>query len=248
MDKVLVVTGGSRGIGAATARAAAREGYAVAVNYNASSAAAEAVVADVKAAGGRAIAVQADVSTADGARDLFDATDEALGPVTALFNNAGIVHRNARIGDYDADVLDRLWRVNISSQFFCAGEAVKRMATDLGGSGGAIVNMSSAAARLGGPGSLLAYATSKGAIDTFTTGLALELAPRGIRVCAVRPGIIETDIHDDTGDPERVKELSKLVPMGRSASPKEVADLVLYLLSDRATYVTNTHVDVSGGR
>lgn len=248
MSGVLVITGGSRGIGAATAKLAHSEGYAVVVNYNSSAAAAEAVVAEISAAGGKALAVKADVSTAAGAADLFNATDAAFGQVTALFNNAGIIHKNATIEDYDAAVLDELWRVNITSQFLCAGEAVKRMATDAGGSGGAIVNMSSAAARLGGPGTLAAYAASKGAIDTFTTGLAIEVAPRGIRVNAVRPGLIETEIHDATGDLKRLENLTKFVPMGRAAPPEEVADVVLYLLSERASYVTGTHVDVSGGR
>lgn len=248
MAGVLIVTGGSRGIGAATARLGAREGYAVAVNYNASPDRAEAVVADIKSAGGKAIAVKADVSTEEGAKLLFETVDRELGTVTALFNNAGIIHRNMLIEDSDLAEIERMWRVNISSQFLCAREAVRRMSTKHGGKGGAIVNMSSAAARLGGGGGLLAYGASKGAIDTFTTGLAMEVAPYGIRVNAVRPGIIETEIHDDTGEKGRVQRLTPAVPMGRSAPPEEVADAVLYLLSDKASYVTATHLDVSGGR
>jgi NAD(P)-dependent dehydrogenase (short-subunit alcohol dehydrogenase family) len=248
MAGVLVVTGGSRGIGAATAKLGHKAGYAVVVNYNASATAAEAVVADITADGGKAIAVKADVATPEGAAQLFEATDTAFGQVTALFNNAGIIHENTLIGGFDAETLNELWRVNITSQFLCAGEAVKRMATDNGGTGGAIVNMSSAAARIGGHGGLMAYAASKGAIDTFTTGLAVEVARKGIRVNAVRPGLIETSIHDATGDKQRLEKLTPMVPMGRAAPPEEVADVVLYLLSDKASYVTGTHVDVSGGR
>lgn len=248
MAGILVVTGASRGIGAATAKLGAAAGYAVAVNYNASSAKAEEVVAQIKGAGGTALAIKADVSTDEGAKHLFETVDRELGTVTALFNNAGIIHENMPIEETDLAEIDRLWKVNISSQFACAREAVKRMSTKHGGKGGAIVNMSSVAARIGGGGGLLAYAASKGAIDTFTTGLAMEVAAHGIRVNAVRPGIIETEIHDGTGDMDRVARLGPLVPMGRSAPPEEVADLVLYLLSDKASYVTATSVDVAGGR
>ena len=248
MTKVLLVTGGSRGIGAATAIKAAADGFAVAVNYKANRAAAEAVVNSIKDKGGTAVAVQADVSEEQGVLSVFEAVDQNFGRLDALFNNAGIVHPNQRITDYDVATLEEQWRVNITSQFLCAREAIKRMATDTGGNGGAIVNMSSAAARIGGANSLMAYAASKGAIDTFTTGLAVEVASRGIRVNAVRPGLIETDIHDDTGDPDRLKSLVGLVPMGRTGTAEEVADLVVYLLSERASYVNGTHVDVGGGR
>ncbi|MCB1510121.1 MAG: SDR family oxidoreductase [Hyphomicrobiaceae bacterium] len=248
MADVLIVTGGSRGIGAATARMAAKRGYAVAVNYNTSAERADAVVADIKAGGGRAIAARADVATAAGVRQLFETVDRELGTVTALFNNAGTIHAYTAIGEFDAAMLDDMWRVNITSQFLCAGEAVKRMSTAKGGKGGAIVNMSSAAARLGGGNGQLAYAASKGAIDTFTHGLALEVAAQGIRVNAVRPGLIQTEIHDGTGDLNRLNNLVGSVPMGRTAPPEEVADAVLYLLSQQASYVTGSIVDVSGGR
>ncbi|MEO0799583.1 MAG: SDR family oxidoreductase [Pseudomonadota bacterium] len=248
MTKVLLVTGGSRGIGAATAIKAAADGFAVAVNYRTNRDAARAVVSTIKETGGKAIAVQADVSEERGVLGVFEAVDQNFGRLDALFNNAGVIHTNQRIRDYEVATLEEQWRVNISSQFLCAREAVKRMATDTGGNGGAIVNMSSAAARIGGANSLMAYAASKGAIDTFTTGLATEVAPLGIRVNAVRPGLIETDIHDDTGDPNRLKSLVGMVPMGRTGTAEEVADLVVYLLSDRASYVTGTHVDVGGGR
>src|SRR5690554_2311430 len=248
MTGVLIVTGGSRGIGAATAKLGGARGYKVAVNYNRNPAHAEAVVNEIEKAGGRAIAVQADVSREDDVVRLFETVDRELGPVTALFNNAGIVHLMKPITEVVASELDEMWRVNITSQFLCAREAAKRMSTKLGGKGGAIVNMSSAAARLGGANGSLSYAASKGAIDTFTTGLALELAPQGIRVTAVRPGLIETTIHDDMGDPERLAKLGPTVPLGRTGTPEEVAEAVLWLLSPQASYVTNTILDVGGGR
>ena len=248
MTGVLIVTGGSRGIGAATAKLGGARGYKVAVNYNRNPAHAEAVVNEIEKAGGRAIAVQADVSREDDVVRLFETVDRELGPVTALFNNAGIVHLMKPITEVVASELDEMWRVNITSQFLCAREAAKRMSTKLGGKGGAIVNMSSAAARLGGANGSLSYAASKGAIDTFTTGLALELAPQGIRVTAVRPGLIETTIHDDMGDKERLAKLAPTVPLGRTGKPEEVAEVVLFLLSPQASYVTNTIIDIGGGR
>jgi NAD(P)-dependent dehydrogenase (short-subunit alcohol dehydrogenase family) len=248
MTGVLIVTGGSRGIGAATAKLGGARGYKVAVNYNRNPAHAEAVVNEIEKAGGRAIAVQADVSREDDVVRLFETVDRELGPVTALFNNAGIVHLMKPITEVVASELDEMWRVNITSQFLCAREAAKRMSTKLGGKGGAIVNMSSAAARLGGANGSLSYAASKGAIDTFTTGLALELAPQGIRVTAVRPGLIETTIHDDMGDKERLAKLGPTVPLGRTGKPEEVAEVVLFLLSPQASYVTNTIIDIGGGR
>jgi NAD(P)-dependent dehydrogenase (short-subunit alcohol dehydrogenase family) len=248
MAKVLVVTGGSRGIGAATARLAGGQGYAVAVNYKSSAEHAQSVVADIVSKGGKAVAIKADVSLAEGARTLFAETDAQLGPVTALFNNAGIVHPHRAIHEYDDDQLAEMWRVNVSSQFLCAGEAVKRMSTAHGGQGGVIVNMSSAAARIGGAGGMLSYAASKGATDTFTQGLAIDLGPQGIRVNAIRPGLIETEIHDSTGDLNRLERLVGQVPMGRTGTAEEIADVVLYLMSDQASYVNGALVDIGGGR
>jgi NAD(P)-dependent dehydrogenase (short-subunit alcohol dehydrogenase family) len=248
MSGIIVITGASRGIGAATARMAGARGYHVAVNYNASPDAARAVVADITKAGGKAVAIAADVSTDAGATHLFAECDRLLGPVTALFNNAGIIHTNMTILGVTEAVLEQQWRVNVTSQFLCAREAVKRMSTKSGGKGGAIVNMSSRAAAIGGAHTSLPYAASKGAIDTFTHGLALEVASQGIRVNAVRPGLIETTIHNDTGDMERLKRLTPLVPQGRTGTPVEIAEGVLWLLSPSASYVTASLVDLGGGR
>jgi len=248
MAGVLIVTGGSRGIGAATAKLGAARGYRVAVNYNRNPASAEAVVKEIEQSGGRAIAVQADVSREADVVRLFETVDRELGRVSALFNNAGVIHRMKPITDFAEAELAEMWRVNITSQFLCAREAAKRMSTKLGGEGGAIVNMSSAAARLGGANGSLAYAASKGAIDTFTTGLALELAPQGIRVTGVRPGLIDTTIHNDMGDPDRLAKLRPTVPLGRTGRVEEVAEAVLWLLSPQASYVTNTIIDIGGGR
>ncbi|MFZ4806585.1 MAG: SDR family oxidoreductase [Hyphomicrobiaceae bacterium] len=248
MADVLIITGASRGIGAATARLAGARGWAVAVNYNASAAAAEQVVRDIEATGGRAIAVKADVSTEAGAVHLFAEVDRRLGRVKGLFNNAGTVHVAKPLQEMTADEADALWRTNITSQILCAREAAKRMSTRSGGPGGAIVNMSSAAAYIGGGGGLLMYAASKGAIDTLTRGMSSELSPQGIRVNGVRPGLIETTIHDATGVENRIQKLLPSVPMGRSGQPEEVGEAVLWLLSDAASYVTNTFVDIGGGR
>jgi NAD(P)-dependent dehydrogenase (short-subunit alcohol dehydrogenase family) len=248
MSGTLVVTGGSRGIGAATALLGAERGYAVAVNYNTNPDRAEQVVATIRAVGGTAEAIQADVSTEDGAIGLFKAVDDKLGTVTGLFNNAGIIHPNCLIADYTAAVVNEQMAINVTSQFLCAREAVKRMSTATGGKGGAIVNMSSAASRIGGGGALLAYAASKGAIDTFTKGLAAETGKLGIRVNAVRPGLIETEIHDGTGDLNRINNLLSGVPMGRPGSAEEVAEAVIWLLSPEASYVTDSIIDVTGGR
>lgn len=248
MAGVLIVTGGSRGIGAATAKLGAARGYQVAVNYNRNPASAEAVVKEIEQSGGRAVAIQADVSREADVVRLFETVDRELGRVSALFNNAGVIHRMKPITDFAEADLAEMWRVNITSQFLCAREAAKRMSTKLGGEGGAIVNMSSAAARLGGANGSLAYAASKGAIDTFTTGLALELAPQGIRVTGVRPGLIDTTIHNDMGDPDRLAKLRPTVPLGRTGRVEEVAEAVLWLLSPQASYVTNTIIDIGGGR
>lgn len=248
MSDILVVTGASRGIGAATALLGAKHGFAVAVNYNASPDRAEAVVAEIRNGGGTAEAIQADVSTEAGVTSLFNDVDRKLGRPSALFSNAGIIHKNSLIADYTAEMVNQQLAVNVTSQFLCAREAVKRMSTDNGGKGGAIVNMSSAAARMGGGGALMAYAASKGAIDTFTKGLATEIATQGIRVNAVRPGLIETELHDGTGDMNRVQNLMGGVPMARAGSAHEVAEAVIWLLLPPSSYVTGTIIDVSGGR
>jgi NAD(P)-dependent dehydrogenase (short-subunit alcohol dehydrogenase family) len=246
--RVTLVTGGSRGIGAATARLAAARGDAVCVNYQRDATAAAAVVRAIEAAGGTALAVQADVASEPDVVRLFAEVDARLGPVTALVNNAGILTRQARVGELDAARMTRMFAVNVIGSILCAREAVARMSTRLGGGGGAIVNLSSMAARLGAPGEYLDYAASKGAVDTFTVGLAKEVAAEGIRVNAVRPGLIHTDIHASGGEPGRIARLQGTVPMQRGGAPEEVAHAILWLLSDEASYVTGTVIDVAGGR
>ena len=248
MSGIIIVTGGSRGIGAATARLAATRGYAVCVNYRTNRAAADAVVAGIVAQGGRAIAVGADVAVEADVVALFRTVDAALGPVTALVNNAGILEGQMRVDTMDAARLNRILAANVTGPFLCAGEAIRRMSTRHGGRGGAIVNVSSAAARLGSPGEYVDYAASKGAIDTFTLGLAREVANEGIRVNAVRPGIIYTDIHASGGEPGRVDRIKDSVPMKRGGQPAEVATAILWLLSDEASYATGTFIDLTGGR
>ena len=248
MDKVMIVTGGSRGIGAATAVLAAQRGYAVCVNYVRNRAAAMDVVLAIESAGGRAVAVPGDVSLEDDVVKLFAEADRTLGPVTALVNNAGILAMQQRVVDMDAARLNRIRATNVTGTFICAREAIKRMSTQRGGAGGAIVNLSSVAARLGAPGEYVDYAASKGAIDTLTIGLAREVAAEGIRVNAVRPGIIYTDIHASGGVPDRVERLKDAVPMRRGGPAAEVAAAVLWLLSDDASYVTGAIIDVAGGR
>jgi NAD(P)-dependent dehydrogenase (short-subunit alcohol dehydrogenase family) len=248
LEQVLLVTGGSRGIGAATALLAASKGYAVAVNYTAAAAAAEDVVRRIRAAGGRATAVKADVAQEDEVLALFERVDRDLGPLTALVNNAGVVDIQSRLEDMSAARLRRMFDINVIGAMVCAREAVRRMSTRRGGSGGAIVNVSSAAARLGAPGQYLDYAAAKGAIDVFTIGLAKEVAAYGIRVNAVRPGLIETEIHASGGLPNRVRDLAHLVPMQRGGSAEEVAEAIVWLLSPQASYTTMSLVDVSGGR
>jgi NAD(P)-dependent dehydrogenase (short-subunit alcohol dehydrogenase family) len=247
-DKIVLVTGASRGIGAATALAAAARGYAVAVNYTSQPGAAEDVAGRIRAQGGRAITVQADVAQEDQVLAMFARVDAELGRLTALVNNAGVVDVSQRVDEMSAARLKRMFDINVIGSMLCAREAVRRMSTRHGGRGGAIVNVSSAASRLGSPAQYVDYAAAKGAIDVFTIGLAKEVGAEGIRVNAVRPGLIETDIHASGGLPDRVRELAHLVPMQRGGSAEEVAQSIVWLLSDEASYVTMALVDVSGGR
>lgn len=247
-DKVIIVTGGSRGIGAATARLAGQRGYAVAVNYVSNREAAEAVAADIRKAGGKAITVAGDVSKEEDILRLFATVDQELGPVTALVNNAGILEHQSRLDAMSTERINRVLVANITGSLLCAREAVKRMSTKHGGRGGAIVNLSSMAAKLGGPGEYVDYAASKGAIDAFTIGLAKEVAAEGIRVNAVRPGLIYTDIHASGGEAGRVDRLKDAVPMKRGGTAEEVANAILWLASDESSYATGTFIDVSGGR
>ena len=246
--KVVLITGASRGIGAATARLAATRGYAVGVNYRADRAAADRVVAGIRDEGGTAVAIGADVAIEDDVVRLFAAVDTELGMLTALVNNAGMLERQMRVETMDAARIARVLATNVTGTLLCAREAITRMSTARGGRGGAIVNVSSIASRLGGPGEYVDYAASKGAVDTLTIGLAQELAQEGIRVNAVRPGIVYTDIHASGGEPGRVDRVKAFVPMRRGGQPEEVARAILWLLSDEASYSTGTFIDVSGGR
>jgi len=246
-DRVAIVTGASRGIGAATARLAAERGYAVCVNYRANRAAAEAVVGEIERAGGRARAVGADVGNEAEVLRLFETVDRSFGPVSALVNNAGVLERQARLEEIDAARLARVFAANVTGAFLCAREAVRRMSTRHGGAGGAIVNVSSRAAVLGSPREYIDYAASKAALDTMTVGLAKEVGDEGIRVNAVRPGFIYTEIHASGGEPDRVERIKDLAPMRRGGQALEVARAILWLLSDEASFTTGTFVDVSGG-
>jgi NAD(P)-dependent dehydrogenase (short-subunit alcohol dehydrogenase family) len=248
MSRTLIVTGGGRGIGAATARLAAAGGWAVCVNYRREREAAEAVAAEIARAGGRAAAVAADVASEADVLRLFETAERELGPLGGLVNNAGILERQARLDEMDAARLTRVFAVNVIGAFLCAREAVRRMSTLRGGGGGAIVNVSSLASRLGSPAEYVDYAASKGALDTLTVGLAKEVAAEGIRVNAVRPGLIYTGIHASGGEPGRVDRLKDGVPMKRGGRPEEVARAILWLLSDEASYSSGTFIDVSGGR
>ena len=248
MSKVLIITGGSRGIGAAVALLAASQGYAVAVNYTANSLAADEVVRHIRVSGGTAITVQADVAVEADVLAMFKKVDAKLGRLTALVNNAGVVDMTSRVDAMSAERLQRMFAVNVLGSFMCAREAVQRMSTRYQGDGGSIVNVSSAAARLGSPGQYVDYAAAKGAIDTFTMGLAKEVAAEGIRVNAVRPGIIDTDIHASGGEPDRAQRLAPQVPMQRPGSAQEVAHAILWLLSPQASYCTGALLDVGGGR
>ncbi|WP_119674680.1 SDR family oxidoreductase [Deinococcus sp. RM] len=244
----VLITGGSRGIGAATARLAAQAGYAVGLGYRQDAQAAAGIVREIEAAGGRALAVQADVGHPDDVERLFDTVQTGLGDLHALVNNAGTLERQARVDELDVARLQRVLTTNVIGAFLCAGAAVRRLSTRHGGPGGVIVNVSSRAAVLGSGGEYVDYAASKGAVDTLTVGLAREVAAEGVRVCGVRPGLIETDIHALGGEPGRVARLAGSVPLGRGGTPDEVAQAILWLLSPQAAYVTGTTLDVSGGR
>jgi NAD(P)-dependent dehydrogenase (short-subunit alcohol dehydrogenase family) len=248
MNKVLLVTGGSRGIGAATALLAAQNGWSVAVNYTANSLAADEVVRQIRASGGQAMSVQADVADEAQVLRMFAHIDAKLGRLNGLVNNAGVVDVSARVDEMSVARWRRMFDINVIGSLICAREAVRRMSTRHGGEGGSIVNVSSAAARLGSPGQYVDYAAAKGAIDAFTIGLAKEVAGEGIRVNAVRPGLIETDIHASGGLPNRVKDLQHLVPAQRGGTAPEVAEAIVWLLSDSASYTTLSFLDVSGGR
>jgi NAD(P)-dependent dehydrogenase (short-subunit alcohol dehydrogenase family) len=248
MNRSLLVTGGSRGIGAAAAVLAARRGWDVAINYARDAAAAECVAAQVRAAGRRALAVQADVADEAGVLAMFAAVDREFGPLRGLVNNAGVVDLPARVDEMSLQRLQRMFAINLTGSFLCAREAVRRMSTRHGGPGGVIVNLSSAAARLGAPGQYVDYAATKAGIDTFTLGLAREVATEGIRVNAVRPGIIDTDIHASGGLPDRAKQVAPMVPMQRAGTAEEVAQAIVWLLSDEAGYTTGAVLDVTGGR
>ena len=248
MNPHLLITGASRGIGAATARLAAQHGYAVSINYRNDRAAAETVLEEITRGGGKAIAVQADISRGDAVSQLFADAYSSFGEITGLVNNAGVLASQLRVDQMDAARLQHMFSTNVIGAFLCAGEAVRRMSTRYGGSGGAIVNVSSIAASLGSPGEIVDYAASKGAIDTLTIGLAKEVAAENIRVNAVRPGVIYTDIHASAGEPRRVDRIKSGVPMQRGGEAIEVARAIMWLLSDEASYVTGSLLDVAGGR
>jgi NAD(P)-dependent dehydrogenase (short-subunit alcohol dehydrogenase family) len=248
MSKLILVTGGSRGIGAATCVAAAQAGYDVVLTYQRNADAAREVAWQVESHGQRARIIEADVASEADLLRVFDEMDRDFGPITCLANNAGIVDVGARVDEMSVERLQRMFQVNVIGAFVCAREAVRRMSTKRGGRGGSIVNISSAAARIGSPGQYVDYAASKGAIDTFTLGLSKEVAAEGIRVNAVRPGLIYTDIHASGGLPDRVDQLKGGVPMQRGGSPEEIANAVLWLASDAASYVTGAILDVAGGR
>ena len=244
----VLVTGASRGIGAACVRLLARDGYDVAINYARSADAADALAQEVRAAGRRAITVKADVGFEAEVISMFRALDAQMPPLAGLVNNAGILFAKARLDEMGPDRINDTLRVNVTGSFMCAREAIRRMSTKYGGNGGSIVNLSSAAARIGSPNEFIDYAASKGAIDAMTLGLSKEVGSEGIRVNAVRPGLIHTDIHASSGQPDRIERLQQFVPMGRGGSAEEVAEAVVWLISPAASYVTGALVDVAGGR
>ena len=248
MKPVILITGGSRGIGAATALLAAHQGFAVGINYSVNAKAANAMVDQIKAGGGQAIAIQGDVADEAQVIDMFKVLDQQLGTLSALINNAGVVDVASRVDSMSVQRLRRMFDINLLGSFLCAREAVRRMSTLHGGKGGSIVNVSSVASRLGGTGQYVDYAASKGAIDTMTVGLAKEVALEGIRVNAVRPGIIDTEIHASGGQPNRVQEMTPLLPMKRPGTAEEVAQAIMWLVSPSASYTTGSFVDVTGGR
>ncbi len=245
---IMLVTGGSRGIGAATARMAAARGWRVVLSYKGQAQAADEVVQQIRAAGGTAIAIQADVSVEADVLRLFRTVDEQFGALTVLVNNAGMLEQQMRLDQMDLDRWQRVFSANVFGSFLCAKQAVLRMSAKHGGSGGSIVNLSSAASRIGSPNEFIDYAAAKGAIDSMTVGLAKEVAAEGIRVNAVRPGLIYTDIHASAGEPGRVDRAKAGVPMQRGGTPEEVAEAILWLASDQASYLTGTLIDVTGGR
>ncbi len=248
MPQVILVTGGSRGIGAATARLLGRGGHAVGVNYVADEQKAQEVVSAVETAGGRAVAVRADVSDEAAVKAMFDTVEQSLGPLDGLVNSAGITGESGEVADIDASMLRRVFEINVIGTFLCSRESVRRMARSKGGRGGAIVNLSSVAATHGAPGAAVHYAASKGAIDSFTVGLGREVAKDGIRVNAVRPGLIDTGMNRQPSDPDRLERLGPTVPMGRVGQAEEVAEAIVWLLSDDASYIVGEGITVSGGR
>ena len=248
MQKIVLVTGASRGIGAAAAVLAAKGGYAVALNYRSDRARAEEVLARVRAFGVNAIAVQADISKEEEVLNLFETVDSQLGRLTALVNNAGMLEKQMRVESMPADRLQRVLATNVVGTILCAREAIRRISTKLGGQGGSIVNVSSMASRLGSPNEYVDYAASKGAVDTFTIGLSREVAAEGIRVNAIRPGLIDTEMHASGGEPGRIERLKSSVPMQRGGTAEEAAQAIMWLLSDDASYTTGSFIEVSGGR
>jgi len=247
-ELVAIITGGSRGIGAATAKLLANKGYQICVNYRSDEVAANAVVNELTSYGTTAIAVQADIGKEEHAIRLFEVVDQELGPITALVNNAGILLPQMRVEDMTASRIKQIFETNVTGAFLCCREAVKRMSTRHGGRGGSIVNVSSAASRLGAAGEYVDYAASKGAIDTLTRGLALEVAAEGIRVNGVRPGFIHTQMHADGGEPDRVARVADSIPLKRGGMPDEIANAIYWLLSDAASYSTGSFIDLAGGR